>query len=1239
MFTLPRLTLPNNKKISLTRTTLIKMSMRIALIIIVTALMSYWHIMSHLEWATVNQLEKYILERGQRESHLFKLAQDNHILLKQEFIERLKELGHQDPKEQFEQLFVKWSDGTTRPRPKDQAPEQYDTFHNPGTYIDDQVEINADIRRRVIVSYELMKTYGPAWRNRFVNTYVCMPENISVDYWPKEPWSIKAQADIDIPKEEYFYISTPKNNPTRSPAWTGLYFDEVAKDWMVSLETPIDDEQGRHIVTLGHDIVLNELMERTINDRLKGTYNLLFRQDGRLIVDPNKITAIQKKAGQFFIQDSDDLHLKHIFKLVTQAKNHHPVIKNKDDQEYLAVTKIEGPEWHLVTVYPQSLLTTSAYQAAYFIFFLGIVSLIIEIILLFLVLHKQIAQPLQKFVQATQQIAQGHFDKQTVNNLPISRNDEIGELASSFHHMVNELRISFTDLEIKNKELLRLDQLKNEFLANTSHELRTPLHGMIGLACSLVDGVGGELPDLAKTHLMMIAKSGQRLAGLVNDILDFSKLRHQKLELQLQPIGIYETIELVFALSQPLLANKKNLQLVNLVDQHVSPVLADENRLQQIFYNLIGNAIKFTVEGKIEISAQVKDQRLHITVADSGIGIPADKLDCIFESFEQVDGSIAKEHGGTGLGLSITQQLIKLHGGMIWVESQLAQGSQFHFTLPLAQEPVIHSLQTTKNTSPLFIFNEQSIHLAPSKEMNSALEINSTLTVLIVDDEPINLQVLHNYLSPQNYHIIHSLSGEETLAQIEIGEWKPDAILLDVMMPKLTGYEVLRQLRETWGPDELPILLLTAKNQLEDLVTGFIHGANDYLMKPIAKEELLARLKTHLHIKELQIEALQTAQKNEAQLRQILEAIPIGIKVLEASGKPYFVNQHGQKLPTTYDSFYLRGTYQKYPVEEIPVVQALQGQKNWVDNIDVHQGDEVIPLEIWGTPIFDAEHKVNHAIAVFQDISDRLKKEKAEREREATEAVNQMMIASLKYAKTIQSSLLPHPEQIKAILPHHFFLWSPRDIVGGDMIYAESFPIGILIVVLDCTGHGVPGALMTMVASTCLRRITREEACFNPAEILKRLNYLVKTSLQQDTPQATSDDGLDAAVCLVRAQHLIFAGAKLPLYYIEEGQLKIIKGNKKSLGYKKADVKFNFTNHVLLIQSGLRFYLSTDGLIDQLGGERRLPFGKKRFGQVLLDSYSLSFEEQAEKLLDVFQTYHENDERQDDVTVVGFEVS
>ena len=235
--------------------------------------------------------------------------------------------------------------------------------------------------------------------------------------------------------------------------------------------------------------------------------------------------------------------------------------------------------------------------------------------------------------------------------------------------------------ELAIKNLHKADRLKDEFLTNTSHELKTPLSSIIGIAEGIFSSVS---KDNVKYNLSLIISSGRRLLNLVNDILDFQRLKHKDIELKFNKVDLKSTVNIIIELLNPFLRGKE-VSLINsisTIDQFF--LYVDENRLQQILYNLVSNAIKFTDKGEISISASHADANafIRISVSDTGIGIPDNKLDKIFQYFEQADKNIAVEYGGTGIGLTVTKHLVELHGGRIWVESKIGKGSQFIFTLP-----------------------------------------------------------------------------------------------------------------------------------------------------------------------------------------------------------------------------------------------------------------------------------------------------------------------------------------------------------------------------------------------------------------------------------------------------------------------------------------------------------------------------------------------------------------------------
>ncbi len=402
-----------------------------------------------------------------------------------------------------------------------------------------------------------------------------------------------------------------------------------------------------------------------------------------------------------------------------------------------------------------------------------------------------------------------------------------------------------------NDRLRQMDQLKDQFLANTSHELRTPLNGIIGLSEALEE----EEHDTGKQeNLSMIISSARRLSSLVNDILDFSKLKNHEIELRRKPLDLKALVDVIIRIHQPLIEGK-NLELVNEIPEDTPLIHADEDRMQQILFNLIGNAAKFTERGEIVVKAMADGDMVKASVSDTGIGIPENKRDAIFQAFEQGDGSIQREFAGTGLGLSISRKLIEEHGGAMWVDSVLGEGSTFYFTLPQASAAFsgpVSAQNTPVNNSQLE--KEAASKSEPGKvtpvvkaDPDTPIDSDQALRILVVDDEPINHQVIKNHLKSNEYRMTSALDGEEALSYIEGGQ-QFDLVLLDVMMPRMSGYEVCQRIRQQYLPSELPVIMVTAKNQVADLVQGLDIGANDYLAKPFTKDEFLARLKTHLNL-------------------------------------------------------------------------------------------------------------------------------------------------------------------------------------------------------------------------------------------------------------------------------------------------------------------------------------------------------------------------------------------------------
>ena len=669
------------------------------------------------------------------------------------------------------------------------------------------------------------------------------------------------------PRVEAWYKDAVKAG---KPVWSEIYqWEGYPEIISISASLPVYNQSGKLIGVLGVDQRLAQISDflRSLKISRAGKTFILER-NGLLVASSSTerpYILLKGEAKRLQASESRDRSIRYAaqhlekqtkgLKHIRQPHNYEFYVNG--DRKFLKVVPFQdkyGLDWLIAVVVPESDFMERINANTRTTILLCLAALAIAI-LIGIKTSRWVVQPILRLNIAAKDLAKGEWQRP----VEIQRSDELGELATSFNKMAQQLQESFVVLENKNADLQRLNQLKDEFLANTSHELRTPLNGMIGIAESMIDGATGQLSELQIKNLLMIAQSGHRLATLVNDILDFSKLKHKNLELQLKPVALREIVDVVLTLSRPLIG-KKDLQLINKIPAELPPAQADENRLQQILHNLLGNAIKFTHSGVVEVSAEVisnkteqlaiSNYQLAITISDTGIGIPKDKLDRIFEPFEQADGSTAREYGGTGLGLAITKKLLELHNGQIWAESTVGIGSRFTFTLPICGEGVGESDRSYSSyIQPLYLKLDLEEDIEPTIE--KSLTINSDhpqqFKILIVDDEPVNLQVLINHLSLENYAITQAVNGIDALAVIGQG-FLPDIILLDVMMPRMTGYEVCQKIREHYTPSQLPILMLTAKNQVSDLVTGLSLGANDYLRKPISKNELIARIKTHLKL-------------------------------------------------------------------------------------------------------------------------------------------------------------------------------------------------------------------------------------------------------------------------------------------------------------------------------------------------------------------------------------------------------
>ncbi|MBN2982372.1 ATP-binding protein [Cohnella algarum] len=395
--------------------------------------------------------------------------------------------------------------------------------------------------------------------------------------------------------------------------------------------------------------------------------------------------------------------------------------------------------------------------------------------------------------------------------------------------------------EMKNR-LLQADKIKDDFLSNTSHELKTPLNAIVGIADTLLRGIEGPVTEKQAQNLAIILGSSRRLTHLVNELLDYSKMKHGDVALQRSRVDLKATVDSVIRIHTFLLGGKP-ISLVNGVPADFPAVQADGNRLIQILHNLIGNAIKFTDRGEVAVRARAIGDAAEVRVSDTGIGIEASMQQRIFNDFEQVDPSETRSYEGTGLGLSITRRLVELHGGEIRLESSPGQGSVFIFTLPRADAASGAAAGQREEEGP-----PRPDAVVPRSEYPVFVEGKVDEPILVVDDDFASLQAMINLLRLEGYSIVAVNRGQMALEQLSR---TPDFSLaiLDIMMPDMSGYEVLQKIRERFSSFELPVLMLTARSRPHDVRSALEIGANDFVAKPFEAEELTARVRSLTRLK------------------------------------------------------------------------------------------------------------------------------------------------------------------------------------------------------------------------------------------------------------------------------------------------------------------------------------------------------------------------------------------------------
>lgn len=485
-------------------------------------------------------------------------------------------------------------------------------------------------------------------------------------------------------------------------------------------------------------------------------------------------------------------------------------------------------------------------------------------------------------IQKQMQVHQLLEETQTLNDELQSQSEELQLQQEELRTINEELETQYKQaeqrsedlqkaklaLEEKTQQLLLSSQYKSEFLANMSHELRTPLNSLLILAQILEENKEGNLTEKQIQYANTIHSSGKDLLDIINEILDISKIESGKVDPQISEIDIRGIISLIDNQFSAM-AEQKGIRFEVSIDEDVPSIIySDEQKIYQILKNLVANALKFTEYGIVKVKAYryisitnpQRSEFIAFSVTDTGIGIPKEKQELIFEAFQQADGTTSRKYGGTGLGLSISKGLADLLGGIITVNSNQNKGSEFTFILPLLiGSNETHFIDERKETAAAV--ESKGIHQMNAEVLeysgdeppvfeDELLTANENyLTgkhILLVDDDMRNVFALTTTLESVGIHVHFAENGREA---IEVLRKKPniDLVLMDIMMPEMDGYDAMKKIREQPVFENLPIIALTAKAMKDDREKCINAGASDYISKPVYIEQLLSLLKVWLY--------------------------------------------------------------------------------------------------------------------------------------------------------------------------------------------------------------------------------------------------------------------------------------------------------------------------------------------------------------------------------------------------------
>lgn len=551
---------------------------------------------------------------------------------------------------------------------------------------------------------------------------------------------------------------------------------------------------------------------------------------------------------------------------------------------------------------------------------------------------------------------------------------------------------------IRINSVAELDRAKTTFFTNVSHEFRTPLTLILGVVDDLL--AGHEQRDSEREQLDLIRRNSNRLLKLVNALLAFSSSEAGRIRANFLPTDLTAfTTELAGGFRSAI--EKAGLVFHVKAQTLPEPVYVDPDMWEKIVLNLLSNALKFTHEGEVSVTLSCLENVAQLVVKDTGIGIHSEDLPRVFERFHRVEGAYGRTNEGTGIGLALVQELVKLHGGSIRAESTPGEGSTFTVTIPFGKKHLPSDRVQEQRTraragsaavgyaeeAERWLTNTNTVNLLPHVEPVPSQSAADRPHILVADDNPDMRRYLHSLLS-ERYEVETVADGEQALAAIR--RRKPTVVLADVMMPKLDGFGLLRELRSDSGTQGIPVIMVSARAGENEVIEGMEHGADDYLVKPFSSRELLARVHAHAELARVRSEAAQRereltaeADSQRALLETILNQMPAGVVVAKApSGEVVLANNQAEQIVqrsirqtrnfeeySDYRIFHLDGT--PYSTPDQPLARSiLHGETVMGEELRYMRPDGTFRVLLCNSaPIRDEAGKIVAGASTVQDIT------------------------------------------------------------------------------------------------------------------------------------------------------------------------------------------------------------------------------------------------------------------------------